>query len=395
MFAANRIALFLALCMGVATLSCVAQSSDNGKRSTQPPPIRLSALWDGRKSVDFHSVQFPRMVRASDAHFLIDPEYVLGITENGESRAYPTRFVSWHHIVNDRIGKPGNFSFVTITYCIVCNSGILFETPVVNNRPLSFDFYGLYNGVMALFDTSTNSVWLQITGSAVKGPLTGRSMKTAPLLDTTWGEWKRLHPDTLVMAPDAHVKEDYEPRGSIMVRGYDSFPAAYFKPTITHKDSRLPMFEPVLAVSLPESGAAAGAAPTSILHRAYPLKAFGGKTSAVNDVLGNEPIAVLFRAGSETASAVSRVIDGQTLNLEVRKNRLGKADYYDRETGSRWTIEGRAVDGPLAGKSLARIDSHMSQWYGWVSYFPDTSIFGRDREAPQPSIAASARIVAK
>jgi hypothetical protein len=266
---------------------------------------------------------------------------------------------------------------------------------MIHNRPLSFDFYGLYNGVMALYDTSTSSVWLQITGSAIKGPLTGRTVKTAPLLDTTWGEWKRLHPDTLVMAPDMHVTEGYEPKGSIMVRGYDSFPAAYFKPTITHRDNRLPMFEPILAVSLPERGPAADARPISIMHRAYPLKTFGGKTSAVNDALGQEPIAVLFQAGSETASAVSRVINGQTLNMEVRKNRLGKAAYYDKETGTRWTIEGRAVEGPLAGKSLARIDSHMSQWYGWVSYFPDTSIFGHDREASQPSIAASVHTEAR
>lgn len=71
------------------------------------------------------------------------------------------------------------------------------------------------------------------------------------------------------------------------------------------------------------------------------------------------------------------VSNGQTLNLKVRKNRLGKAYYYyGKEIGTLWTIEGRALEGPLAGKSLARSDSQMSQWYGWVSYFPDTSIFG-------------------
>jgi hypothetical protein len=115
----------------------------------------------------------------------------------------------------------------------------------------------------------------------------------------------------------------------------------------------------------------------------------------VNNVLGGEPIAVLFQEGSETASAVSRMINGQALSLEVRKNRLGKAEFYDRETGTRWTIEGRAVQGLLAGKSLVRIDSHLSQWYGWVSYFPDTSIFGRDREVSQPRVAAAAHAEAK
>jgi hypothetical protein len=246
------------------------------------PDIKPAALWDGRKEVEFHAANFPKMVKASAAKFLIEDEYVLGITDHGESRAYPTRFVSWHHIINDKIGK-GEGAFVTVTYCIVCNSGIRFETPRINHGPLQFDFYGLYNGVMTMYDKATESVWLQVEGRAVKGPLLGATLKQGPILDTTWGQWKRLHPDTLVMAPDPHCNADYEPRGSVMVRGYTSFPAPYFRPTLTHRDSRLGMFESVLAVSLPAADADVASTeavqPVSeghALHRAYPLKAFTG-----------------------------------------------------------------------------------------------------------------------
>jgi hypothetical protein len=382
-------ALMLALIYAVMLAPAMAET--RGKESGKPavaPDIDRTALWDGRKAVEFHSINLPKMVRAADANFLIDDEYVLGITGHGESRAYPTRFASWHHIINDRIGKKenGGPSFVTVTYCIVCNSGMRFETPLIKDQPLTFDFYGLYNGVMTMYDTNTKSVWLQVSGRAVKGPLLDTTLKCGPLLDTTWGQWKRLHPDTLVMAPDPSFNDCYEPKGSVMVRGYSNFPAAYFRKTLTHRDTRLPMFESVLAVTLPATEDTQLAGNTHTLYRAFPVKAFKGKTSVVNDTMGATPIAVFFMAGTETVAAVTRIVAGQTLTLEVRKGPKGKPAFYDKETGTRWNVEGKAEEGPLAGEELARIDSHMSQWYGWVSYFPQTTIYGQDINMVQASL---------
>jgi hypothetical protein len=371
----------------VAPIMAQTQGNESGKPAIAPD-INRTALWDGRKAVDFHSINLPKMVRAADAHFLIDDEYILGITEHGESRAYPTRFASWHHIINDKIGKMeyGGPSFVTVTYCIVCNSGMRFDTPLIKDQPLTFDFYGLYNGVMTMYDTNTKSVWLQVSGRAVKGPLLDTTLKFGALLDTTWGQWKRLHPDTLVMAPDPRFKDCYEPKGSVMVRGYDKFPAAYFGKTVTHRDTRLPMFESVLAVTLPTTDDAQPVGNTHSLYRAYPVKAFKGKTSVVNDTMGATPVAVFFMADTETITAVNRVVAGQTLTLEARKTPQGKPAFYDKETGSRWNLEGKAVAGPLAGEEMPRIDSHMSQWYGWVSYFPQTTIYGQDFSIVQASL---------
>lgn len=76
------------------------------------PDINPAALWDGRKLTPFHAMDFPKMVKAADADFMDDTEYVLGLTINGESRAYPTRFASFHHIINDKVGD----AFVTVTY---------------------------------------------------------------------------------------------------------------------------------------------------------------------------------------------------------------------------------------------------------------------------------------
>src|SRR5438132_2180353 len=102
-----------------------------------------------------------------------------------------------------------------------------------------------------MFDRETESVWLQVDGRAVKGPLLGATLTPGPLLDTTWKRWRELHPDTLVMSPDTPYSSHYAPKGAEGLRGSERFPAPFFRPTVTRGDKRLPPFEKVLAVALP------------------------------------------------------------------------------------------------------------------------------------------------
>lgn len=354
------------------------------------PDFNPKALFDGRGRIPFRAIDTPKMVRASEADFLIDDEYVLGVTVAGESRAYPTRFIWWHHVVNDKAGKKedGTETFFAVTYCNVCNTGIRFD-PVVNGKPLHFEVVGLYNAVVALYDRETDSVWSQVEGRALKGPLAGTRLKTGPLLDTTWKQWKELHPDTLVMSPETEFKQAYGQKGQIALRGTkDRFPAPYFNASLPRTDKRLPLFEMVLAVALPpdpqhDRGRPEVKEPKPGLHRVYPLKTLQEKEGALNDTLGETPVGVLFDPKATTATAFSRLLDGKTLTLEAKKQDDGSLAYYDKETGTRWNIEGKGIEGTLKDKQLRRLDSHLSEWYGWVAIFPNTSIYGRD-DPPQP-----------
>lgn len=350
-----------------------APGGEPGKEKTVPD-FDPKALWDGRKIVPFRALDDPKMVKAAEADFLEDGEYVLGLTLNGESRAYPTRFVWWHHVINDRIGG----SSFAVTYCSVCNTGIRYDR-TVNAQVLKLDFYGLYNGVVSLCDRETETVVLQISGRAVKGPLAGIRLKADPLLDTTWGEWRRLHPDTLVMSPDTPYARYYRPKGQAEPRGHERFPAPFFRPTLTRGDKRLPPFDKVLGVILPPSPPGPE---REAVRRAYPIKAVQEAGGVVNDTAGSISVAVFLDPETQTAVALFPVLEGRKLTFEARKPD-GRVAFYDRETGSRWNIEGRAEDGPLAGKSLARLENHLSQWYGWAAYYPDTTIYGRT-DPPQP-----------
>ena len=60
----------------------------------------------------FIALDDPKVLTVSQVAYLDGNELVLGMTLNGESRAYPLQMTWYHHVINDRLGgKP-----ITVTY---------------------------------------------------------------------------------------------------------------------------------------------------------------------------------------------------------------------------------------------------------------------------------------
>ena len=47
----------------------------------------------------------------------------------------------------------------------------------------------------------------------------------------------------------------------------------------------------------------------------------------------------------------------------------------DNETGSRWNVLGKAVNGSLAGEELSPIVHGAHFWFAWAAFQPDTRIY--------------------
>jgi hypothetical protein len=108
--------ILAALCLFALPTGALAQDTAQ-KPEAIDPDIQPGALWDGRKLAPFRAMDFPKMVKASEADFLDDEDYVLGFSMNGQARAYPMRYAWWHHIINDKITREdGTEAFVTVTY---------------------------------------------------------------------------------------------------------------------------------------------------------------------------------------------------------------------------------------------------------------------------------------
>ena len=221
---------------------------------------------------------------------------------------------------------------------------------------------------LVMYDHQSDTLWSQFLSRGVKGPLADRDLEIVPAVQTNWGSWWELHPDTMVLDKRGRYQRDnydgYYQNGSAGIIGE------------SNKDRRLPSKDLVLGLAV--SGRA----------KAYPFEAISGQP-VLNDHFAGEDIVVAFDPASESGAAFTRRVDGRTLSFEADSSQLfagqpgsesappGVALMRDRETGSRWlSLTGRAIDGPLQGASLERLPSHYSFWFAWTDFHPATELFG-------------------
>lgn len=67
----------------------------------------------------------------------------------------------------------------------------------------------LYKRDQLFYDRQTNSLWSQLGDQAVAGPLAGATLSMLPSTETTWAEWNRTHPSTLVLSFHTGYRRDY------------------------------------------------------------------------------------------------------------------------------------------------------------------------------------------
>ncbi|MCH8017563.1 MAG: DUF3179 domain-containing protein, partial [Acidobacteria bacterium] len=196
------------------------------------------------RAIPFISLDNPTFTSADNA-FLRDSDFVMGISLNGASRAYPLTMLAWHHIVNNEVnGKP-----MGMTYCPICNTAIAFESEVEGNV-LQFDVVTNYRANLVMVDRQTGSWWQQLTGKAIQGKLSGTALKLIPVDLMTWGAWKKLYPDTRVLSRDTGFNHNYDvfPSGGSYTDWQKS--DRIFHPLMKITDTRFRARETVLGVQV-------------------------------------------------------------------------------------------------------------------------------------------------
>jgi hypothetical protein len=69
------------------------------------PGSRLEEIvWGGVVVDGIPALDNPTMVDPGDADYLLPEERVFGVSINGDTRAYPARFLDWHEMFNDIVG---------------------------------------------------------------------------------------------------------------------------------------------------------------------------------------------------------------------------------------------------------------------------------------------------
>jgi hypothetical protein len=209
---------------------------------------------------------------------------------------------------------------------------------------------------MVMVERDTRTVFTHIEGRGVQGPFEGEQLEILPLVHTTLGKWKELHPDTTVLDPNTPYTDQYARPVTIG----SSRLGAGFARSLLNVDDRLPGNELVLGVQVGST------------FVAYQFAILEQEGDLVKDTIEGQALVVFADAQIPTALAFVPIINGESLTFVATAE---NGVFRDQETGSAWTVEGRAVSGPLNGESLTYVASFVTEWYGWSAYHPSTNIY--------------------
>ena len=312
--------------------------------------IRLDEVrWGGVLQDGIPPLRSPLMISANQAHYLEDDNVVFGIAVNGDARAYPKRILAWHEMFTDTIGGIE----IAGVYCTLCGTVIPFKTVSagVHYRLGTSGF--LYRSNKLMYDAVTQSLWSTVRGEPVIGPLVDKGivLEHLSMVTTTWGEWKRRHPDTSVLSLDTGHRRDYGE--GVAYQNYFSSDRLMFN--TPYKDTRLKNKQEVVALTFPAHPEEQLAIDTRFLNM----------HSLYKDRVGAQNILVL----TDTSGA-HRVYDPKNVDFVS----------YDRDStvmdghGKPWIMDEEYLQSSDNTITLPRLPHRRAFWFGWHAAFPDTRL---------------------
>ena len=319
--------------------------------------IRLDEIeWGGVAVNGIPPLEYPERLDADDADYLADDHIVFGIALGGEARAYPKRILAWHEMALDRLGGVE----LTIVYCTLCGTVIPFGS-VAGGRRLTFGTSGLlYRSNKLMFDHETKSLWNTFEGVPVVGELVGSGLRLTPhaVVTTTWGEWRRRHPETTVLSLDTGHRRNYAEGAAY--RTYFGSDELMF--AVSRRDARLANKEEVLVLRLADPER-----PGELLPLAVTARFLLRNRVFHHGFAGRSLVIVTSEEGA------NRVYDAADIRFERHLDAGRVAD----AAGRAWRITEDALVLDSDGRAVerrARIPAQRAFWFGWYAQFPDTEL---------------------
>ena len=348
---------FYLVLLYITMISC----SDDNTTTSQNPPTADNPAWlipiieikDGGPGKDgIPSVDRPEFIDAIDVEtsFLNDDDLVVGILKGDKAKAYPHVILDWHEVVNDEI----NNDFVTISYCPLTGTAFGWES-TTDETKTTFGVSGLlYNTNLILYDRNTDSNWSQLRLECVNGKLINDKPSIVSVVETNWGTWKKLYPNTKVLSTDTGFNRTY---GNYPYGDYKTN-HGFFLFSATPSNSALPNKERIYAII---DGDKSKVYQFSKFKNGNAVKeTFNGKNYLI---VGNENIINAFELTDEHAS------------LEFEYIFANSEAFFKDNEGNTWSIFGKAIDGSRKGQSLQTPHSVVSFWFAIAAFYPDPEIY--------------------
>lgn len=295
------------------------------------------------------SLDNPLFINIDEAKsWLHDTEPVITLN----NKAYPIQIMMWHEVVNDGDN--------VVSYCPLCSSSFIFD-----NQNLKFGVSGLLrNSNLIMYDRETESLWQQFTGRAIAGDQIPSRLIYKPASVVSFKDFYETNPNGLVLSKDTGYKRNYGETPYIKYDDNFNTPSL-FKGTL---DNRLPPMTRVLGVG----------------NKAFTYNLLN-KERVLYDKTNNTDYVIFYKLGTNSALDTRMIKNGKdigstgvfipTVNNQVLTFTHQNGSFIDSETNSKWSILGKAIEGPLKGSQLTPLIHADVLWFPWAAFNPDTILF--------------------
>lgn len=281
----------------------------------------------------------PSLVMASDAAFLRDEDYVVGVRFGDLTYAYPYAAIYTSPLVvqTDREKRmllmwsaPANVArAVNIAREIRARDLEIVSTPA--NALL------IYDGRLGQFING-------LTGRTMNGDKPEGFREPITTIKVQWKEWRREHPDSMVMVPPIGSKN---PTPDRPVLPFYPMPAGVDRATLDQRVTVLGTNPPI----------------------AVPADAVGA--SPMNLSAGGVPV-VLFRTekGGSVRAFDRRLADDLSPTFTAKTHaKIPAAVLSDGDSQSAWSQDGVALAGPLKGQKLKPVAVEEDVYFGVMKFW--------------------------
>lgn len=266
-------------------------------------------------------------------HQLPNDAVVIAVSNGGDAKAFPIRYIAYHHQVRTAIGGKD----LLVTYCDVCRSGYVFE-PVVDGKAETFRLVGMDHFNAMLEDQTTQSWWRQATGEAVTGDQKGKQLPLFPSQQMSLEQFFKLYPDGSVMLPDPDFAHFYDATGSFE-NGKDVS-------ELTRTDS----------ASWKEKSWVVGVR-SETKSKAYDWNALK-KSMLINDTIGTTPIVLVLLPDQKSFFAFRRP---------------GAEEFTLRNDSLISPSAAFAINELPVKNQLQRLPANQVFWHTWRTFYPNST----------------------
>lgn len=270
---------------------------------------------------------------------LNDSSIVVAVSSEGVSKAYPIRYIQYHHQVRDTLaGKE-----IMVTYCNVCRTGRVFE-PSVDGRSENFRLVGMDHFNAMFEDATTRSWWRQATGEAITGPLKGKRLPDVESTQLTLGQFFALYPFGKVMQAELRSMLSYDTLGR--------FEKGRSRGKLTRTDS-LSWKEKSWVIGIDIDG-------TSKAYDWLEVKQSG----ILHDKVGDTPVVIAIASDEQSFAVFTRKSDEE---FTMRN------DSIISSTGDVYDFAGRSA----SGEHLRPVKAYQEFWHSWREFHPESETHGK------------------